>query len=72
MPRLPAFGAHHEQAEIASRLHSRAELELGLSDPESVELQRLASGLELERGPTFLGRLTAGFDRFFKRRGEGS
>jgi hypothetical protein len=61
----------HEQAEIASRLYNRAELELGLSNPERVELQRLASGLEAERGRSLLSRLAAGLDWFFKR-GEGA
>jgi len=67
MPQFPAFGAHHEQAEIASRLHDRAELELGLSDPESVRLERLASDLEDQRGPSLLDRVTAGFDWLLRR-----
>ena len=70
MPQFSIFGSHHEQAEVASRLHDQAELEFGLSDPERIRLERLASDLEDKHGTNLIDRLTAGFDQFLNRGGE--
>lgn len=72
MPQFPIFGKHHEQAEIASRLHDRAELELGLSDPESPNLEHLASDLEDQHGLTLFERMTGGFDWLLRRAADGT
>jgi hypothetical protein len=61
---------HHEQTEIASRLHDQAELELGLSNPDSIKLERLASNLEDRRRASLIDQLTASFDWLLSRASE--
>lgn len=46
MPRPTAFGAHHEQAELAARLHQLAEGEVVPGERQRRRLVRLAFQLE--------------------------
>ena len=68
----PSFGSHHERNEIAARLHEQAEVEAGLTDPKSVDLERLAAAFDSSKGMGWSTRLLEQFAWAFKRGGEHS
>lgn len=58
MPKSPIYGTHHEEVEMAARLHQLAEAEAPPAERDRRRLMRVALRLE---GP-FLERLAGTFE----------